>query len=199
MSSSAIGEQDIFYRLKTEAVFISWRRDITNMIYRPYTIVLALAASTLSGCSKAKPTAQDSAFAAVQERGGMAMGVDQYTSEHKFDITDSGGRIALERDTDDSLGIQQIRTHMKLIQHSFESGDFSAPSFVHQRDMPGTDVMSKKRDVITYTYQDLPRGGAVVIATKDSAARAAIADFLMAQRMDHRSGGMDPSMHSGKK
>ena len=65
--------------------------------------------------------------------------------------------------------------------------------------MPGTDVMSKKRDVITYTYQDLPRGGAVVIATKDSAARAAIADFLMAQRMDHRSGGMDPSMHSGKK
>jgi len=166
---------------------------------RRYTIVMS-ALTFLAGCSgQQKTSAQDSAFAAVQQRGGMAMGVDQYTSEHKFDITDDGGRIALERDSVDSLGVQQIRTHMKLIQHSFESGDFSAPSFVHQRDMPGTDVMSKKRDVITYSYQDLPRGGAVVITTKDSAARAAIADFLMAQRMDHRAGGMDPTMHSGKK
>ena len=164
-----------------------------------YTIVTAALAS-LTGCSEQqKASPQDSAFAAVQQRGGMAMGVDQYTSEHKFDITADGGRIALERDSVDSLGVLQIRTHMKLIQHSFESGDFSAPSFVHQRDMPGTDVMSKKRDVITYAYEDLPRGGAVVITTSDSAARAAIADFLMAQRMDHRAGGMDPSTHSGRK
>lgn len=170
------------------------------MMSRPYTIVLALGVGVLTACSgQSKTSAEDSAFAAVQERGGMAMGVDQYSSSHQFDITDDGGRISLQRDSVDSLGIQQIRTHMKLIQHSFESGDFSAPSFVHQRDMPGTDVMSKKRDVITYSYEDLPRGGAVKITTSDSAARVAVADFLMAQRMDHRSGGMDPSMHSGKK
>ena len=129
----------------------------------------------------------DSAFAGVQERGGMAMGVDQYTSSHKFDITPDGGRISLQRDVDDSLGVVQIRAHMRLIQHAFEAGDFSTPAFVHAHDMPGTDVMTKKRGVITYTYQDLPRGGAVVIKTGDEEARSAIAKFLEAQRTEHRS------------
>ena len=120
----------------------------------------------------------------------MAMGVDQYTSSHVFDTTPDGGRISLQRDTDDSLGIAQIRTHMKLIQHSFEAGDFSAPSFVHNRNMPGTDVMTRKRSAIEYSYENLPRGGAVVIKTKDPEALKAIADFLAAQRMDHHSPGM---------
>ena len=72
-----------------------------------------VATAVLMGCSRQPENSpSDSAFAAVQQRGGMAMGVDQYTSEHKFDITDDGGRIALERDSVDSLGVQQIRTHM---------------------------------------------------------------------------------------
>lgn len=146
----------------------------------------------VAGCKREtkKESSADSSFAAVQERGGMAMGVDQYTSSHVFDTTPDGGRISLQRDTDDSLGIAQIRTHMKLIQHSFEAGDFSAPSFVHNRNMPGTDVMARKRSAIEYTYQDLPRGGAVVIRTKDSEAIKAIAAFFAAQRMDHHSPGM---------
>jgi hypothetical protein len=69
----------------------------------------------------------------MQHRGEMAMGVDQYTSSHKFAVTPEGGRIYLERDADDSLGVQQIRAHMKLIQHAFQAGDFSTPGFVHQR------------------------------------------------------------------
>lgn len=78
---------------------------------------------------------------------------------------------------------------MKLIQHSFEAGDFSAPSFVHNRNMPGTDVMARKRSAIEYAYEDLARGGAVVIRTKDPEALKAIGDFLAAQRMDHHSPG----------
>ena len=130
--------------------------------------------------------ANDSSFASLQQRGEMAMGVDQYTSSHKFEVTSGGGRISLQRDTDDSVGISQIRAHMRLIQHAFQAGDFSTPSFVHERDMPGTDVMTAKRAAITYGYEDLPRGGAVVITTNDPQARAAIAKFLEAQRTDHR-------------
>ena len=121
------------------------------------------------------------------------MGVDQYSSRHTFDITADGGRVSLQRDSADSVGIAQIRAHMRLIQHAFQAGDFSTPAFVHARDMPGTSVMAAKRNVITYTYQDLPRGGAVVITTQDSAARAAIVEFMMAQRGDHHSGGTDHS------
>ena len=130
--------------------------------------------------------ATDSSFASLQKRGEMAMGVDQYTSSHKFEVTPDGGRISLQRDTDDSVGVSQIRAHMRLIQHAFQAGDFSTPSFVHERDMPGTRVMAAKRAAITYAYEDLPRGGAVVITTHDPEARAAIAEFLAAQRTDHR-------------
>jgi len=137
--------------------------------------------------------ARDSAFAEMQQRGHMAMGVDQYASRHKFDVTADGGRIELQRKTFDSLDVAQIRAHMRLIQHAFAAGDFSTPAFVHMRDMPGTDVMAKKKDVIHYTYRDLPLGAEVRISTSDAAAKAAIVQFLAAQRMEHRAGGENKS------
>ena len=44
------------------------------------------------------------AFAALQARGLLAMGVDQYTSTHRFDMLPDGARIQLQRDTDDPAG-----------------------------------------------------------------------------------------------
>lgn len=131
---------------------------------------------------------QDSSFAALQERGKMAMGVDQYASAHQFDVLPNGGRIALEMKNADSLAVAQIRAHMKLIQHAFQAGDFSTPEFVHMRAMPGTDIMSRRKARIRYTYADLPRGGEVRIATADPESLAAIREFLLAQRGDHRAG-----------
>lgn len=134
--------------------------------------------------------AQDSAFAALQQRGKMAMGVDQYASQHRFDILPTGGRIALEMKANDSLSIAQIRAHLKLIEYAFQAGDFSTPEFVHMRSMPGTDVMARNKARIVYSYADLPRGGEVRIATKDPESLAAIHEFMAAQRGDHKSHGM---------
>lgn len=125
----------------------------------------------------------------MQQRGQMAMGVDQTTSTHRFDALPDGGRIELQRDLDDSLGIAQIRAHLRLIQHAFQAGDFSTPEFVHMHTMPGTAVMAKKRNVITYSYHDLPRGGEVVMRTSDPEALAAIHQFMGGQRMEHHAMG----------
>jgi hypothetical protein len=133
-------------------------------------------------------TTPDTSFAALQARGKMAMGVDQYASAHRFDVLPDGGRIALEMKGGDSLAVAQIRAHMKLIEHAFQAGDFSTPEFVHARAMPGTDIMSRNKALIRYTYADLPRGGEVRITTTDSASLAAIREFLAAQRGDHRAG-----------
>jgi hypothetical protein len=130
----------------------------------------------------------DSSFAALQARGKMAMGVDQYASAHRFDVLPDGGRIALEMKDGDSLAVAQIRAHMKLIEHAFQAADFSTPEFVHARSMPGTDIMSRNKALIHYTYADLPHGGEVRITTTDSESRAAIREFLTAQRSDHRTG-----------
>jgi len=144
---------------------------------------LALAAATTASAQT------DSSFSALQARGKMAMGVDQYASAHQFDVTPDGGRIALEMKDSDSLAVAQIREHLKLIEHAFQAGDFSTPEFVHLRAMPGTAVMSAKKDLIKYTYADLPRGGEVRIRTSDPEALSAIREFIKAQRGDHHASG----------
>ena len=136
---------------------------------------------------------QDSAFAALQARGQRAMGVDQYTSTHRFDALSDGGRIELQRDSDDPQGIATIRAHLQEIADAFSRGDFSTPAFVHaSARVPGTDVMAARRAHIRYVYRDLPRGGEVRIFTSDAEAVAAIYAFMAFQRGDHRAGGVHP-------
>jgi hypothetical protein len=129
----------------------------------------------------------DSAFALVQTRGHGAMGVDQYTSTHRFEPLPDGGRIILVRDGDDPAGVAQIRAHMAEIAAAFRRGDFSVPGFVHDRAVPGTATMTGRRSRISYIADTLPHGGSLRIHSTDSIAISAIHQFLAFQRQDHRS------------
>jgi len=129
--------------------------------------------------------AGDSAFAGVQARGGVAMGVNQYTSRHVFEPLPDGGRIALQRDAADSEGTAQIRSHMHEIARRFAAGDFTLPGFVHARLVPGTEIMAARRAAIAYAVDTLPRGAALRIRSGDSTAVRAIHEFLAFQRHDH--------------
>jgi hypothetical protein len=153
----------------------------------------------LSGCGRASEapepgsaTARDASeaeFAELQERGRQAMGVDQYTSTHRFDALPDGGRIELQRDRDDPEGVATIRRHLQDVAAAFQAGDFRIPGFVHDQEVPGTEVMARTRDRIRYTYAELPRGGELRIITDDPEAIDAIHEFLAFQRHDHRAGG----------
>ncbi|MEP6591932.1 MAG: hypothetical protein ABJC19_12195 [Gemmatimonadota bacterium] len=144
----------------------------------------------LLGCRTSAPEAPaDSAFSALQARGKAAMGVDQYTSAHVFESLPDGGRIVLQRDAADSIGTAVIRAHMAEIAGKFAAGDFSIPGMVHDQVVPGTAVMGARRRMIGYRADTLPRGGEVRIVSSDSAAIAAIHEFLAFQRMDHRAAG----------
>ncbi len=159
---------------------------------------LLLALCAVSACSTERPAEEpaaaaaataasaDSAFAAVQERGKLAMGVDQNTSTHVFEDLPDGGRIVLQRDSVDAAGAATIRAHMTDIATLFARGDFSIPGMVHAQEVPGTKVMAAKRASITYVADTLPRGGEVRIRTADADAIKAIHEFLAFQRMDHR-------------
>ncbi|MDQ3136845.1 MAG: hypothetical protein M3Q93_04590 [Gemmatimonadota bacterium] len=129
--------------------------------------------------------AHDTAFAGVQSRGQVAMGVDQYTSTHAFESLPDGGRIVLQRDRADSLGTATIRAHLQQIARAFAAGDFGLPGLVHAQDVPGTTTMTARRQVIRYTMDTLPRGGMVRLHSSDAAAVRAIHEFLAFQRRDH--------------
>jgi hypothetical protein len=155
-------------------------------------LLLVVACSsdhTAAAAHRRAEAAQDQPFAGVQARGGYAMGVDQYTSTHVFESLLDGGRITLQRDAPDSAGAAQIRRHMLDIAAAFRAGDFSLPGFVHARSVPGTAVMAARRETISYVVEPLPGGAALRLRTTDSAAVAAIHEFLAFQRADHHAAG----------
>jgi hypothetical protein len=157
----------------------------------PLLVVMMLGIVPTDSAAQDPATPNDSAFEAVQERGAIGMGVDQYASTHLFDALPDGGRIEYQYDSDDPAGIEQIRRHLKEIQVAFRAGDFSTPAFVHAQAVPGTDVMAARKEHIEYRYRDLPRGGELRLITSDPEALQAIRDFMAFQRADHRAGGMD--------
>ncbi len=134
------------------------------------------------------PDSAEHAFHQLQQRGHRAMGVDQYTSHHRFEPLPDGGLITLERDSADHAGIARIRSHMQTIAVSFQAGDFAQPGFVHGREVPGTAVMRSRRAHIRYIPQETPSGGRLRIISRDSVALQAIHEFLSFQREDHRVG-----------
>lgn len=156
-------------------------------------LVLCFCGSALGAqvhTHKHESAKHDTAFAAMQERGRAAMGVDQYTSTHHFDALPDGGRIELQRDVDDSVGVAQIRAHIRDIARAFKAGDFSTPATVHMRDVPGTKVMAARRAAITYEPRDLPRGAELRIHTADPDALRAIHEFMAFQRSEHHATGV---------
>lgn len=161
------------------------------------TMSALILAAILTACGddpepRTAESPADSAFAALQERGAAAqgMGVDQYASVHRFDDLADGGRIEFQDTAGDDAAVVQIRAHLQEIVADFARGDFSTPAFVHGMDaVPGTDVMTQKRDAIRYTYAELPRGGEVRMETAAPDALRAIHEFLAFQRLDHRAMG----------
>jgi hypothetical protein len=166
---------------------------------RLVTLLGAVLGSAVAGCSHGTPPAPapaaDTSFAAMQERGKAAMGVDQYTSAHIFEDLPDGGRIVLQRNPPDTAGTGAIRAHMAEIAADFSRGDFAVPGFVHGEAVPGTAVMAARRVEMLYVSDTLPRGGQVRITTHDSAAVTAVHQFLAFQRSAHHAAGHEA--HSG--
>lgn len=138
----------------------------------------------------------DSAYAGVQSRGAAVMGVDQYSSHHVFEDLPDGGRIVLLRDdVNDSAGAAIILAHLRRVADSFAAGNFTDPSLVHAREVPGTTVMTRLHDRIRYVVSERTGGGELRITTQDSDARQAIHQFLAFQRQDHRAPGHEGMEH----
>ncbi|HVF39541.1 MAG TPA: hypothetical protein VM939_06540 [Gemmatimonadaceae bacterium] len=128
----------------------------------------------------------DSAFKAMDHRHGNVVGMDPLAMAHRFEPVANGGDIVLERDIHADLGITQIRSHLLLISRAFKRGNFTIPGFVHSQTVPGTTIMADKGDLITYTVEDLPHGGAIRIRTSDPEALKAIHSFIAFQIAEHR-------------
>jgi hypothetical protein len=78
--------------------------------------------------------------------------------------------------------------HLSHIAVLFKEGDFTKPMFTHGKTPPGVPAMARLKAEINYTYQEMERGGRVIITTANAEALAAIHEFLRFQIKDHETG-----------
>ena len=132
------------------------------------------------------------AHAHMNERGKAGMGFSQTATGHHFLIQPRGGVIQVEAKNPDDTGERDnIRHHLTHIAQAFANADFDIPMFVHDSIPPGVPEMKELRQKITYSFQETPAGGQVVIRTSDPRALAAIHKFLRYQIEEHQTG--DPT------
>jgi hypothetical protein len=127
--------------------------------------------------------------AGMVERGNHAMGFDQNKTTHHFLLKDDGGIIQVEaNDPEDQESRNAIRGHLSHIAVLFSKGEFDIPMFIHDRMPAGVPVMKELKDAISYKYEEIDRGGKVILASQNEEAVEAIHEFLRFQIQDHKTG-----------
>ena len=128
------------------------------------------------------PMMSDAQAAAVDERGDKGMGFSHEKTTHHFRILPDGGAIEVTgNDAADLTSCNQIRMHLGHIAKMFAAGNFQVPMFVHDKIPDGARTMQEMKSKITYTYEELQKGGRVRITTSDPQALAAVHEFLRFQ------------------
>jgi len=127
--------------------------------------------------------------AGVDTRGDHAMGFSHEKSAHHFRLLSDGGAIeVVANEPNDSATRDEIRAHLSHIARMFTHSNFQVPMFIHNNVPPGVPMMESRRAAIAYTFEPIPTGGRIRIATVDRDALEAIHQFLAFQIDDHRTG-----------
>jgi hypothetical protein len=121
------------------------------------------------------------------KRGDIAMEFNQSKISHQFVITPSGGEIKISAlDSNDNQTISQIKDHVENIHIEFSAGDFNRSSFIHDTIVPGTDVMTDKKDLIDYSIVEMNNGSSLILKTNDTEVIDAVSKFMEFQAIEHR-------------
>src|SRR6185369_4883087 len=125
----------------------------------------------------------------MNKRGDHVMGFDHTKTTHHFLLKEAGGSIEVTANSsDDVASSEQIRMHLKHIAMMFAEGNFNAPMLIHDQTPPGVPVMQELKNEIKYNFEEIDRGAAVRISTKNPLALKAIHDFLRFQIKEHKTG-----------
>lgn len=123
---------------------------------------------------------------AMLERGNVAMGFNQTMIHHHFMSTSTGGEIMImSTNMSDVKTINEIKSHVKDIQYQFSQGNFTKPFYIHAQIVPGTDVMTTKRNLIQYSIKNIDGGSILILTTNDTELLKAIQQFMDFQSSQH--------------
>jgi hypothetical protein len=119
-------------------------------------------------------------------RGDIAMGFNQNNIVHRFLGTPVGGEIIITAiNGSDRQTINQIKNHITEIQKEFSEGNFTKPFFIHAQEVPGTKVMTQKKELIKYEVLEMSNGSSLLLTTNDKDLIGAINQFMEFQAREH--------------
>ncbi len=132
-------------------------------------------------------SASNSNISGMLERGNIAMGFNHNKISHQFIPTPAGGIIRiLALDSGDNKTIAQIKSHTRDIQNEFAEGNFTKPFFIHAQNVPGTNFMNQKKELIEYRINDMKNGSSLILISKDKELTKAINQFMTFQSGEHK-------------
>ena len=175
---------------------IHFRRSLmASLMLTIATLVIVYAQQPKKGNDKMSDMPDEQ----MNKRGDHVMGFDHTKTTHHFLLQEFGGSIEVTANSSDDLeSSSQIRMHLKHIAAMFAEGNFNAPILIHDQTPPGVPGMQKFKDEIQYNFEEIVRGAAVRIATKNPTALKAIHDFLRFQIKEHKTGdALDVSKRRG--
>src|SRR6185437_660039 len=145
--------------------------------------ILAIAIFAIAYAQQPKTDEQ------MNQRGDHIMGFDHTKTTHHFLLQAAGGSIEVTANSSDDVeSSEQIRMHLRHIARMFAEGNFKAPMLIHDQTPPGVPVMQQLKSEIEYNFEEIDRGAAVRISTKNPTAFKAIHDFLRFQIKEHKTG-----------
>jgi hypothetical protein len=106
---------------------------------------------------------------------------------HDFYKTEQGGvQQVISKPPSDTNQIKLIRDHLKEITTKFKKGDFTGPTKVHGKNMPGlNELKNAEPDSIVIQYRELTNGAEITYSTKIQTLISAIHQWFDAQLSDH--------------
>jgi hypothetical protein len=142
--------------------------------------------SLTTGSDGENQSSKDMTMMKMMERGDIAMGFDQNKIIHQFLPTPAGGEIIITAvNGSDRQTINQIKNHITEIQKVFSEGNFTKPFFKHAQEVPGTSVMSEKKELIKYEGSRMNNGSNLLLTTNDKELIDAINEFMEFQAREH--------------
>jgi hypothetical protein len=123
----------------------------------------------------------------VERLGKHVMPFDLNQTLHVFSKTEQGGvQQVISKLPSDTKQITLIRDHLKEITTKFKKGDFTDPTKVHGKNMPGlNELKNAEPGSIVIQYRELTNGAEITYSTKIPTLISAIHQWFDAQLSDH--------------
>lgn len=125
--------------------------------------------------------------AGVSERGKDVMPFSLPATTHIFSKTAQGGiQQVTKKKAGDIAQVKLVRQHLQEIRAQFLEGDFSGPSHIHGKDMPGlAELRGVKPGQVEIAYRDVQGGAELSFKTGNASLVVALHKWFNAQLSDH--------------